>query len=72
MVKAVQVLAFEVFYYLVINLSGFSEGGWGQGHLEATQGETGLAPRERTCGKHFRDLQKPQLPLHAFSGGAGR
>lgn len=27
LVKAVQVLAFEVFYYLVIKLSGFSEGG---------------------------------------------
>lgn len=26
LVKAVQVLAFEVFYYLVIKLSGFSEG----------------------------------------------
>jgi len=59
LVKAVQVLAFEVFYYLVIKLSGFSEGGPGQGRLVATQGGTGLAQEESTSRNLFRDLQKP-------------
>lgn len=71
LVKAVQVLAFQVFYYLVIKLPGFSEGGPGQGHLVAMQGETGLAPRRGRVGSVSGTFRSHDIPCALSAEGPG-
>lgn len=71
MVKAVQVLAFEVFYYLVIKLSGFSEGGRGEDTLRQCREKQGQPPGKGPIGSVSGTFRSHNFPCALSAEGPG-